>query len=114
MSEVMTVRENNDIRIVDVNGDLASYAAVHLRKKLELLVRQRIYKLIVNLSNSESINSRSVSVLFGIAVQVRQQNGDLKICGLTGILRRTFDLLGTSKVLEVYSSEADAIASFYN
>jgi anti-anti-sigma regulatory factor len=46
------------------------------------------------------------------AKQVQQQKGALKICGLTNSLKRTFDLVGASKILKMYGSEADAIASF--
>jgi len=112
MSEVVTARESGDICIIDVNGDLDSYAAVDLRKNLELLARNKNYKLIVNLSKVEYINSTAVGALVGISKQVRQKKGDLKIYGLADNLQRTFDLVGASKVLEIYDSEADAIASF--
>lgn len=111
MSKAVAVREHDDIRIIDVNGDLDCYVSGHLSRTLKSLVRQKIYKLIVNLSNVEYINSVSVGDLVGISAQVRQKRGDLKVCGLTDSLQRTFDLVGASKVLEVYSSEADAIAS---
>jgi len=110
--EVITARESGDICIVDVNGDLDSYAAADLRKILESLVRQKYNKLIVNLSKVEYINSTAVGALVGSSKQVRQRKGDLKIYGLADSLRRTFDLVGASKVLEVYDSEADATASF--
>lgn len=113
MAEALTVRENDDIRIVDVNGDLDSYiAATDLRKELESLVSGKNYKIIVNLSNVEHISSTAVGALVGISKQVRRKNGDLKVCGLSEGLQRTFDLVGASKVLEMYSSESDAIASF--
>ena len=95
-----------------MNADLDSYAAGKLHKELESLVRRRIYKIIVNLSNVEYISGASIGALVGISVQVQQKMGNLKLYGLTDSLQRTFNLVGASKVLEVYSSEADAIASF--
>jgi anti-sigma B factor antagonist len=108
----LTIREDNDIRIIDVNGDLDSYVAADLRKELDGLQRQRNYKLVVNLSKVEYINSTAVGALVGTAKQVRRRNGDLKIYGLAENLQRTFDLVGASKVLELYKSESDAISSF--
>jgi anti-sigma B factor antagonist len=111
-SEKLTIRENNDIRIIDVDGDLDSYTAVDLRKELEGLQRQRNYKIVVNLSKVEYINSTAVGALVGTAKQVRRKNGDLKIYGLAENLQRTFDLVGASKVVELYDSENEAVASF--
>ena len=112
MSEIVTVREKDDIRILDVNCDLDVYTAVQFRKKLESLGHQKIYKLIVNLSNAEYISSTAVGALVWFSAQARQKWGDLKVYGLTDSLQRTFDLVGASKIIEVYNSEKEAIDSF--
>jgi anti-sigma B factor antagonist len=112
MPETLTVRENDDIRIVDVNGDLLSLSAFSLRKELESLICQGSYKLIVNLSKVGYFSTPSVGVLVAISAQVRQEGGYFKVYGLTDMVKRTFDLVGASKVLEIYDSEADAIFSF--
>ena len=109
--EALTIRESDDICIIDVNGDLDSYAAVDLREELEKLQRKNV-KVVVNLSKVEYINSTAVGALVGTAKRVRRKKGDLKVYGLADNLQRTFDLVGASKVLEVYASEADAISSF--
>lgn len=113
MADAFTVRENGDIQIVDVNGDLDSYiAAKDLRNELESLVSDKNYKIVVNLSNVEHISSTAVGALVGISKQIRRKNGDLKVFGLSENLQRTFDLVGASKVLEIYGSESDAVSSF--
>jgi anti-sigma B factor antagonist len=112
MFDLATTITNPGIRIISVNCDLDSYTAEHLRRELESLIHKRIYQLIVNLSKVESINSRTLSILIGLSKQVRQQKGALKVCGLTNSLKRAFDLVGASKMLQLYGSEADAIASF--
>ena len=83
-----------------------------MRKALDDLQSQRNYKIVVNLSNVEYINSTAVGALVGTAKQVRRRKGDLKIYGLADNLKRTFDLVGASKVLEPYDSENNAISSF--
>lgn len=113
MAEALTVRENADISILDVNDDLDSYIAANdLRKELETLVSGKNYKIIVNLSDVEHISSTAVGALVGISKQVRKKDGDLKLYGLSDSIQRTFGLVGASKVLEIYGSESDAVASF--
>lgn len=113
MAQPLTVRENGDIRIVDVSSDLGSYiATADLRKELETLIRKKNYKVIVNLSKVQHISSTAVGALVGISKRAQQKKGDLKIYGLSDNLKRTFDLVGASKVMEIYGSESDAVSSF--
>lgn len=70
------------------------------------------YKLVVDLSKVSYVNSTAVGMLIGLAKQARNKGGDLKVCGLSDKLRKTFDLLGASKVLETFDSEESAVSSF--
>lgn len=108
-----TVRENGNIRVVDVDGNLDSHiVAGDLRKELESLVSDKNYKLVVNLSNVEHISSIALETLVSISKQARRKDGDLKLYGLSDNIQRAFDLVGASKVLEIYDSESDAVTSF--
>lgn len=111
-TELMTLRENADIKIIEIKMDLSSYAASALRKMLESLLSQKIDKIVVNLSEVNHINSTAVGALVGVAKRLRQDGGDLKICGLAENLTRTFNLIGASSVVEIYESEKSALAAF--
>ena len=93
-TELMTLRENGDINIIEIKTDLSSYAASDLRRMLESLLSQNIGKVVVNLSAVNHINSTAVGALVGVAKRLRQEGGDLKICGLAENLTRTFNLIG--------------------
>ncbi len=111
-TEFMTLRENADIKIIDVKTDLSSYAASDLRKILENLLAEKVNKIVVNFSEVSHINSTTVGTLVGIAKRLRQNGGDLKLCNLASTLTRTFNLIGASSVVEIYESEKSAIAAF--
>ena len=111
-NESMSIRESSDVKIVDVNEDLGSYEAADLRKALEELVSQKAQKIVVNLSGVQHINSTAVGALVGIAKRLRQKDGDLKVYGLADNIKRTFDLIGASSVLEIYDSESSALGGF--
>ena len=111
-TELMTLRENGDINIIEIKTDLSSYAASDLRRMLESLLSQNIGKVVVNLSAVNHINSTAVGALVGVAKRLRQEGGDLKICGLAENLTRTFNLIGASSVVEIYESEKSALAAF--
>ena len=108
----MTTRESADVRIIDVNEDLGSYAAADLRKTIDTLIDGASQKIIVNLSEVQHINSTAIGAMVGSAKRLRTNGGDLKVYGLAANLKRTFDLVGASSVLEIYDSESSALAAF--
>lgn len=108
----MTVRENSDVTVIDVQEDLGSYAASDLRETLEDLLISKTQKIIVNLGNVEHVNSTGVGAIVGAAKRIRQRGGDVKVCGLAENIKRTFDLTGASSVVEIYESESSAISAF--
>ena len=111
-NESMTIRDNTGVKIIDVNEDLGSYAAADLRKTIDGLINELALKIIVNLSQVQHINSTAIGAMVGAAKRLRQDNGDLKIYGLADNLKRTFDLVGASSVLEIYDSENSTFAAF--
>ena len=111
-NESMTIRDNAEAKIVDVNEDLGSYAAADLRKAIDRLIGEAAQKIIVNLSQVQHINSTAIGAMVGAAKRLRQTSGDLKVYGLADNLKRTFDLVGASSVLEIYDSENSALAAF--
>ncbi len=108
----MTVRENSDVTVIDVQEDLGSYVASDLRETLEDLLMSKTQKIIVNLGNVQHINSTGVGAIVGAAKRIRQRGGDVKVCGLSDNIKRTFDLTGASSVVEIYESESSAISAF--
>ena len=108
----MTTRESADVRIIDVNEDLGSYAAADLRKTIDTLIDGASQKIVVNLSEVQHINSTAIGAMVGSAKRLRTNGGDLKVYGLAANLKRTFDLVGASSVLEIYDSESSALAAF--
>ena len=110
--ESSRIRENADVKIIDVNNYLGSYAAADLRETLADLVNQDVQKIIVNLSQVEHINSAAIGALVGTAKQLRLKDGDLKLYGLTDNIRRTFDLIGASDIVEIHESEDSALSTF--
>ncbi len=108
----MTTRESADAKIIDVNEDLGSYAAADLRKTIDTLIDGASQKIIVNLSEVQHINSTAIGAMVGSAKRLRTNGGDLKVYGLAANLKRTFDLVGASSVLEIYDSESSALAAF--
>ena len=110
--ESMRIRQSADVKIIDANDYLGSYAAAELRKALADLVSQNVQKIVVNLSQVEHINSVAIGALVGTAKQLRLKDGEVKVYGLADNIRRTFDLIGASDIVDIYDSEDSALSTF--
>ena len=110
--ELMTIRENSDVIIVDLKKDVGNQVASELGETLGELVGKKPPKIAVNLGNVEHINSAAVGSLVVVARRMRQKGGDVKIYGLAEHLQRIFDRIGASRIVEIYESEGRAIAAF--
>ena len=110
--KTVTIRQSSGITIVDVNEDLGGHIASDFRETLEELTSQKIQKIIVNLGRVQHINSTAVGAIVGAARRLRQKGGDVKICALADNLKRVFDLIGASGVIEIYESESSTAAAF--
>ncbi|HID56329.1 TPA: anti-sigma factor antagonist [Candidatus Poribacteria bacterium] len=108
----ITIQERSDVQVIKVVQDLDNYGAADLEKELKDLIGSKKYKLVVDLSKVNYVNSTAVGMLVGMAKQAKRKGGDLKVCGLKDRIRKTFDLLGASKVLEIFDTEESAIDSF--
>lgn len=108
----LSVRENSDVTVIVIEEDLGSYVASDLRETLEDFLISKTQKIIVNMGKVDHINSTGVGAIVGAAKRIRQRGGDVKVCGLSDTIKRTFDLTGASSVVEIYESESSAIAAF--
>jgi anti-sigma B factor antagonist len=114
MSSLITnQRQFGSITIVDLRGSIdLGEASLTLRRTIRDLVESARIKIILNLSQVNSMDSAGVGELAGAYVPVKSKGGDLKFLNPT---KKVYDMLKITqldKVFEVYIDEQTAIRSF--
>lgn len=114
MSSLITnQRQFGSITIVDLRGSIdLGEASLTLRRTIRDLVERARTKIILNLSQVNSMDSAGVGELAGAYVPVKSKGGDLKFLNPT---KKVYDMLKITqldKVFEVYIDEQTAIRSF--
>ena len=114
MSSLITnQRQFGSITIVDLRGSIdLGEASLTLRGTIRDLVERARTKIILNLSQVNSMDSAGVGELAGAYVPVKSKGGDLKFLNPT---KKVYDMLKITqldKVFEVYIDEQTAILSF--
>jgi anti-sigma B factor antagonist len=113
MALFATIREVNEITIVDLSGRISlGEGSALLRKTVRDLLENGQNKILLNLGDVNYIDSSGIGELVSGFTAVRSRNGELKLLNLT---KKVHDLLQITKlftVFDVYSDEGTAVRSF--
>ena len=106
------VRAESGVDVLDVSGKLDAFTTPDVKAEFNKLTDARHYKLALNLQKVDYVNSTAIGAIVAVAQQVRRRKGDLKIFGMKEDIRKVFDLVGASKILEIFETEQEAVSSF--
>jgi len=108
----ITMKDDNDIKIVMFEGELDSNSAQQAESQLVQLLNSGVSKLVINFENLDFISSAGLRVLLATAKQLKVKNGALRICNLNETVNDVFEVSGFSSILKVLRSEVEAVGSF--
>lgn len=83
-----------------------------LKKELNALALKGEKEFIIDLSKVGFFSSLTIATLVFFAKEVRKNNGDVKLIGLSQETQRVVNLTKLHEVFKIYSSEQEAINSF--
>jgi anti-anti-sigma factor len=109
MAEILTIREQDNVTIVELLSDLDRLSVLSMKNQVTELAKKRRKKFIIDFSNIDHINSTVVGTLVGMRDIARRRSGDLVLCCVKPNIRRTFDLIGASRILKIYETEEEAL-----
>jgi anti-sigma B factor antagonist len=108
-----TIREVNDVVIVDFSGKITlGEGSSLLRRTVKDLSDRGHRKILINLDDVDYIDSSGIGELVSAFTTVRNIDGELKLLNLT---KRVHDLLQITRlftVFDVQNDEEKAIRSF--
>ncbi|CAN5224029.1 anti-sigma factor antagonist BldG [soil metagenome] len=102
-------RSEGDRTILEVGGEVDVYTAPKLRERLVELVGEGHYKIIVDMTKVEFLDSTGLGVLVGGLKRVRSHDGTLAlVCNQERILK-IFRITGLTKVFPIYDTLDEAL-----
>jgi anti-sigma B factor antagonist len=99
----------DDVIVVHAPEDVGSEQSEAFESYLAGLDRSRV---VLDLDNTETIDSKGLAALLGAQEKLRSAEGDLKIAATNGVNRKIFELTRLDRQLEVFDSVVDAVKSF--
>lgn len=108
----ISVKDVNDIKVVQVEGKLDSNTAKDAETNLNDLLSQEAKKILVDFEKLDYTSSAGLRVLLSTAKQLKAVGGELRLCSLNETVQEIFDMSGFSSILSVFASETEAIEGF--
>jgi anti-anti-sigma factor len=104
-----------DVVIVEIiSKDLQGPdAARALGAELNLVAAQDWAKqLLLNFQKINYLSSTGFAVLFKLTLSFKEKGGEIKLCNLDPGIRLGAEIVGLDKLVNIYDTEAQALASF--
>jgi len=97
---------------ISIFGDLDGNTSPKLLKEIESLIEQGTLNIILDLTQIEFISSSGIGVIAVSSKELSQKNGKIMIVCDNGKVLSLFDITNLSKVITIYKTLDDAVASF--
>jgi len=88
----LKIRKNNEIYIIDVNGEMDLYNSYKLKELVMKMLEKKVEKFIINLENVEYIDSSGIGALIYICSTVKKMNLKLFITNIHGSVKKVIEL----------------------
>ena len=110
---VITDLENDDIAIIRLNGELVVSEVDKLRNEVRDIIGRNIYKIILDMSEIDFIDSSGIGLLVEILKTLNKYNGgQLKLVNLNRQVKEILRKIQLYSIFEIHSSEDEALESF--
>lgn len=101
-----------DISVISLEGFLDAHTAPQFEQAVQSEIDAGHYRIIVNCEKLTYISSAGLGVFMSFIEEIREQGGDIKICGLTPKVRQVFDILGFPDLYDLVEDVPSAVQRF--
>jgi anti-sigma B factor antagonist len=107
-----SIKDQGDVNIVYLKGYLDAHTAPALENTFSNLIDKGKYSIVVNFKELSYISSAGLGVFMAFIEKIRENEGDIKLSGMSDKVFNIFDLLGFPLLYEIYKTEEEAINKF--
>lgn len=104
----MKIDLDDDVCLVRPQGKLDSSNSGAFEKTLEQILTDQKTNLIIDLEQVTFVASAGLRVILNISKTLAQEGCALRIFGLNGLVRETFEISGFVSIVDVRQSESHA------
>ncbi len=109
---LISVKTTNEVKVLAFEGRLNAQTSPDAQQQLTRLIEEGENRFLVNFEKLDYISSAGLRVLLAAAKQLKEIDGELRICRLNEVVREVFDISGFTTIFKVFGSESEALDGF--
>jgi anti-sigma B factor antagonist len=110
--KIAPIRYPGGVFLLVVSGAIDAQTFERLQEKFRELFEQESYRIIVDMTKVEFINSGGIGVLTNATQTARAKRGNVILAGISGKVKQVFDILGITTLFTVMDSVPAALRKF--
>lgn len=107
--KISTSRVENEVVLVEVEGEIDAHTARTLDTTLNEVLAQGHNRLVLDASQMGFISSAGLRAIMFAQREASQQGGQVRVCGLNAQARRIFEMAGLDEVLQLSNNRQEAM-----
>lgn len=104
----------DQIAIVYPKGHLDAHNVERFEKEIVKLLGHNIVRIVVNCKDLNYISSAGMGIIMGYLDEIREKQGDIKLCDVNERVYEIFDLVGFTDIYDFVENEIIAVEKFKN
>ena len=108
---ISTVHDG-DLAIISLEGAVDAHTAPQFETAVQAAIDEQKNRIIVDCEKLTYISSAGLGVFMSFIEEVREEGGDIKICGLTEKAKQPFEILGFDSLFDFCDDTAGAKSNF--
>ena len=106
------VKHENNITTISIKGSVDALTAAELTKTINNQIADDHANLVIDLTGLVFMSSAGLRSLLGAVKESRSHGGDLRIVSTNLGIDKVLKMSGFHNIAKVFTSQADALASF--
>ncbi len=102
------------IAVIYPKGHLDAHNVERFEKEIVKLLSNNIVRIVVNCKDLNYISSAGMGIIMGYLDEIRDKNGDIRLCSVNSRVYEIFDLVGFTDIYDFVKDEVSAINKFKN
>ena len=109
---IRMIGSQSDVALIKIRGFLDTVSAYHLQEKTNELIRDRIYKYIIDCDYLEYVSSAGIETFHSMAQKLQKNNGEIIFTNVPTKIHKLFKLIGTTTFFRIKNTIQEATKEF--
>jgi len=105
------VESRDDVTLFDIQGDLTGASEPFVKEAYRQADNEETRKILLKFDENAYFNSDGIKVLIQLLAQMKRNNQQIRITGLSDHFKKIFNMVGITKFAKIYSSMDEAVKS---